>query len=84
MANFLYKDHLIITLAEFDQSRGVWSARADISWRQGGRRDSHTLSGLSDRQCTTREEAEAWAVQAAKAWVDEHVSGPSSKFPGPR
>ena len=69
MANLYYKDRLIIAHASFQQSTKVWSAGAEITWKDGERRQSHTLSGFSDR-FKTADDAERFAINAAKTWID--------------
>ena len=69
MANVYYKDRLIIAYAAFQQSTKLWSGGAEITWKAAGRRQSHTLAGLSDR-FKSSEEAEQFAIRAAQAWID--------------
>jgi hypothetical protein len=69
MANLYYKDRLIIVFASINQSTKRWSAGAEITWKRDGERHSYSIGGLSDR-FTTPEEAEAFAINLAKAWID--------------
>ncbi len=69
MANLYYRDRLIIAYASFNQSTKQWSAGAEITWKRDGQRRSHTLGGLSDR-FKTAEEAENFASNLARAWID--------------
>jgi hypothetical protein len=69
MANLYYNDRLIIAYASINQSTKLWSAGAEITWKQDGARHSHTLGGLSDR-FKTAEEAERFIINLAKTWVD--------------
>lgn len=69
MANLYYNEHFIIAYASLQQSSKLWSAGAEITWKQDGQRRSHTLGGLSDR-FKTAEEAERFVINLAKAWVD--------------
>ena len=69
MANLYYNDRLIIAYASINQSTKLWSAGAEITWKQEGERRSHTLGGLSDR-FKTAEEAERFIINLAKTWID--------------
>jgi len=69
MANLYHKGLLIIAHSSINQSSKLWSAGAEISWKQDGQRHSHTLGGLADR-FKTSEEAETFAINLAKAWID--------------
>jgi hypothetical protein len=69
MANLYYNDRLIIAHASINQSSKLWSAGAEITWKRDGERQSHTLGGLADR-FKTAEEAERFAINLAKTWID--------------
>jgi hypothetical protein len=69
VANLYYNDRLIIAYASLNQSTKLWSAGAEITWKQDGERHSHTLSGLADR-FKTPEEAERFVINLAKTWID--------------
>lgn len=69
MANLFYKDRLIIAHATVNQSTGMWSPGAEITWKSEGERHSHTIGGLADR-FKTAEEAERFAIDLARAWID--------------
>jgi hypothetical protein len=69
MANLYYNERLIIAYASINQSTKLWSAGAEITWKQDGERRSHTLGGLSDR-FKTSDEAEQFVIDLAKAWID--------------
>ena len=69
MANLYYNDRLIIAYAAINQSTKLWSAGAEITWKQDGERHSHTLGGLADR-FKTPEEAERFVINLAKTWID--------------
>ncbi len=69
MANFYYRDRLIIAHSSFNPLTKQWSAGAEITWKRDGRRHSHTLDGLSER-FKTAEDAENFASNLAKAWID--------------
>ena len=69
MANLYYNDRLIIAYASINQSTKLWSAGAEITWKRDGARQSHTMGGLADR-FKTAEEAERFAINLAKTWID--------------
>ena len=69
MANFYYRDRLIIAYASRNQSTKQWSAGAEISWKRDGRRHSHSVGGFTDR-FKTAEEAKMFASNLARAWID--------------
>ncbi len=71
MANFYYRDRLIIAYATLNQSTKQWSAGAEISWKRDGRRHSHSVGGLADR-FKTAEDAETAAGNLARAWIDSN------------
>lgn len=69
MANLYYNDKLIIAHASINQSTNLWSAGAEVTWKDDGERHSHTIGGLTDR-FKTAEEAEKFVISLAKAWID--------------
>jgi hypothetical protein len=69
MANLYYNDRLIIAHASLNRSDKSWSAGAEITWKQGEQRRSHTLGGLADK-FKTSEDAERFVINLAKAWID--------------
>jgi hypothetical protein len=72
MANLYYNDKLIIAHAALNQSTKLWSAGAEITWKDDGERRSHTIGGLADR-FKTAEEAEKFVINLAKAWIDANA-----------
>jgi hypothetical protein len=69
MANLYYRDKLIIAYASINQSTKLWSAGAEITWKQDGERHTHSIGGLEDR-FKTAEDAERFITTLAKAWID--------------
>ena len=72
MAALLYKDCLIIATGRFDKDKELRMPIADISWHSATGRESHTIQD-SVHCFGTKQEAEAFAIEAAKAWVDARV-----------
>lgn len=72
MANLYYNEHLIIAYASFNQSSQDFSAGAEITWKAvDGRRQSHSIGGLTDR-FKSAEDAERFIVNLAQSWIDAH------------
>lgn len=69
MANLFYEDRLIIAYAAINPSTELWIPGAEISWKRDGQRYSHTIGGVADR-FKTCDEAERFAIDLAKAWID--------------
>ena len=72
MAALLYKDCLIIAIGQFDKDKELRMPIADISWHSATGRESHTIQD-SVHCFGTKQEAEAFAIEAAKTWVDARV-----------
>jgi hypothetical protein len=70
MATFLYKDFLITATGFFDKDTGL--PIVDISWWSAAGRGSHTITD-SVPSFVAKQEAETFAVETAKAWVDERL-----------
>jgi hypothetical protein len=76
MSNQIYKGHLVVVFAIFDKEVKRWVPMIDISWEDAAIPDRYRHKGPSDR-FTTQQDAEIFAMEAAKAWVDAHVTRPS-------
>ena len=72
MATLFYKDFFIIAMGQFDKQKELLIPVADISWHSASGYESHTLQD-SVHCCRTKQEAEALALEAAKAWIDARV-----------
>ena len=72
MAALLYKDCFIIAIGQFDKDKELRMPIADISWHSATGRESHTIQD-SVHCFGTKQEAEAFAIEAAKTWVDARV-----------
>ena len=72
MAALLYKDCLIIAIGQFDKDKELRIPIADVSWHSASGYESHTIQD-SVHYFGTKKEAEAFAIEAAKAWIDAHV-----------
>ena len=70
MPNLVYKRHLLVCFAFHDEkSNGFWIPNADISWSQDGCKHAHEIASVK-AEFLKREDAESFALDAAKAWVD--------------
>jgi len=75
MAYRIYLEHRIVSSASKDEITQQWIPIASISWfKANGRRDVHFLTN-SLALFETFREAEHYAVDRAKAWIDPKVSG---------
>jgi hypothetical protein len=72
MAALLYKDFLIIATGQFDKDKELWTPIADMSWHSATGRESHTIQDSVHCFCT-KQEAESFAIEAAKTWVDARM-----------
>ena len=72
MAALLYKDFFIIAIGQFDKDKELRMPIADISWHSASGYESHTIQD-SVHCFGTKKEAEAFAIEAAKAWIDARV-----------
>jgi hypothetical protein len=72
MATFLYKDFLIMATGLFEKDRRLWLPMVDISWWSAAGRGAHTVTD-SVHTCATKQEAEGFAIEIAKAWVDARL-----------
>ena len=72
MANLLYKGHLIVAFACFDEDTRFWIPMVDVSRTTDGQRVSHTITGPPN-QFASWAGAEEFMTETAKAWIDEHL-----------
>ena len=72
MSALLYKAFFIIAFGEFDKDTQLWRPVAALSWRGATGWESHTIRDLV-HTFDTKQEGETFAVETAKARVDEHL-----------
>ena len=72
MAALLYKDFFITASGQFDKQKELRMPIADISWHSASGYESHTIQD-SVHCFGTKKEAETFAIEAAKIWVDAGV-----------
>jgi hypothetical protein len=67
----IYKSHSIRTEHELNLKTDCWIPRAKISWTEDGIECSQTLTGPAD-VFKVIDEAERYAVEMAKIWIDDY------------
>ena len=67
----IYKSHSIRTEHELNLETDCWIPRAKISWVEDGVQCSQTLAGPADI-FKVIDEAERYAVEMAKIWIDDY------------
>jgi hypothetical protein len=72
MTSELYKNHLVISTAKYDQESECWMPTVNISWRGEGMFNFHTLNGPTNF-CKTEPEAISQGFVLAKLWVDKRL-----------
>jgi hypothetical protein len=75
LAYLLYLDHTIASLPVYDDPSGKWKFTVSIFWKQGGRptRQMHIIRN-GPELFSRFEDAENAGVEAAKSWVDTHLT----------
>jgi hypothetical protein len=72
MATLFYKDFFIIAMGRSDQQKELCMPVAGIGWHSASGHEFHTIQD-SVHCFRTKREAEAFALEAAKAWIDARV-----------
>jgi hypothetical protein len=65
----VYRSCRVRTIPELNVDADCWIPKADVSWEEKGAPRHQTLTGQSDI-FKILEEAEIYAVEMAKAWID--------------
>lgn len=86
MAAMDYKNHTISASA-IEKAADKWIANATISWTEAGRQYEHSIHPFVVKSnpdfvlatFPSREEADHYAAQLARAWVDVHIFKYSQK-----
>lgn len=68
-----YQGRSIKVFAELDLDADCWTPTADISWEEHGKQNHQRLTGLSGF-FKVIDEAQTYAVEMAKAWIDAQVT----------
>jgi hypothetical protein len=69
----LYKSRYIHSLPELDLDNDCWVPRADVIWNERGKQQRQLLKGSNDR-FKIIDQAETYAVEMAKAWIDAELA----------
>ena len=72
MATLFYRDFFIIAMAQFDKQKELCMPVAGIGWHSTIGHEFHTIQD-SVHCFPTKQEAEAFALEAAKAWIDARL-----------
>jgi hypothetical protein len=64
-----YKSHHIHSVPELNLEMDCWIPQADVSWDEAGRKCRQLLTGPIG-YFKTIDEAEIYAVEMAKTWID--------------
>jgi hypothetical protein len=64
-----YKSHHIHSVAELNLEMDCWIPQADVSWDEAGTKCRQLLTGPIG-YFKTIDEAEIYAVEMAKTWID--------------
>lgn len=69
----LYKSRYIHSLPVLDLDTDCWVPKADILWGERGTEQHQLLIGPNDR-FKIIDQAETYAVEMAKAWIDAELA----------
>jgi hypothetical protein len=72
MAVTLYHEHLVVSSPIFHPDENRWIPSVIITWKVGTQHQFHDIKGLPNR-FDDKQEAEAFGMEAAKAWLDDHT-----------
>jgi hypothetical protein len=73
MASSLYKNHLIVSSADYFAGTSEWKPWVSISWRDNGGQHLHTIHFATER-FDTPAGAERFATQSGQQWVDKRLA----------
>ena len=72
MAYVVYREHIIISTARYDNLSGQWKSNACIIWQGNGTEQTKFLDN-SPEIFSRFEDAEEAGVEHSKDWVDDNV-----------
>jgi hypothetical protein len=76
----IYRSCHVLTIPELNLDADCWIPKVDVSWEEQGAPRHQLLTGLSD-VFKIIDEAEVYAVEMAKAWIDvESVTADPKNF----
>jgi hypothetical protein len=62
----------VIEAQSYESDGGRWRPKAVVSTEEGGRLHTHSVSAPLAGLFATEREADAYAVEMAKKWIDDH------------
>jgi len=68
-----YQGRTIKVFAELDLDADCWIPTADISWEELGKQNHQRITGLNGF-FKVIDEAQTYAIEMAKAWIDAQVT----------
>lgn len=72
MPNTIYKNHLLIAVAEYNAENTCWVPKINISWRKGDNFHYHYIDGPA-KLFKTEEDAIFHGFMLAELWVDKKL-----------
>jgi hypothetical protein len=73
MAITLYKEHLVVSTANFHSNEHRWIPSVIISWKVGRQHHFHDIKNFPNLFGDEQQEAENFGMEAAKAWIDKRL-----------
>jgi hypothetical protein len=70
----LYKSRQIHTSPQLNLDTDCWIPKADVSWDDHGKQQHQLIAGPTDL-FKIIDEAEVYAVEMAKSWIDAELVG---------
>jgi hypothetical protein len=70
----VYRSCRVCTIPELNLDADCWIPKADVSWEEKGALRHQLLTGRSD-VFKVIDEAEIYALEMAKAWIDVELAG---------
>ena len=72
MSSSLYKNHLIVSSADYLADTSEWKPWATVSWRDSGYQHLHTINFITEK-FDTPAGAELFGTQSGRQWVDNRL-----------
>jgi hypothetical protein len=72
VASELYKEHLLVSRAQYDSESECWVPAVIISWKLDGKFQFHSFNHLS-KTYKSAQEAVSQGFLLAKLWVDKKL-----------
>ena len=72
MAYILYRDHTIVSSADYDDVTGNWKLTACVSWQSNGDQIQFLKNSPAIFSCP--DDAEKAGIEYSKKWVDKKLA----------